>query len=455
MRTNRMAMLASAGAMALAMSCPASAAPERKEDDVDLKKGVDDLTAAFEAFKTKNDERLKQAEKKGEDAVTKDEVEKINKAIDDAVAAVKKRQDDLEAKANRLALGGSGDGPDEAKAARIFGEMIGKSGFTVENLTEYKAAMDGYLRTSEVKAVTLQVGQDPAGGYLVTPDATGRMVRKIYESTPMRQLANVVTIGTDALEGPIDNGEMDAAWVGETQTRAQTDAPQLGMWRIPVHELYAYPKVTQKLLEDAKIDIEAWLADKAVSKFSRKENAGFINGNGVNKPRGILDYATAATADDTRAWGTFEHILTGSDGSFGATTNGTDKLLDLIYAVKAHYRQNGTFLAARRTIGGIRKLKDGQGNYAYGLGLREGALVETIFGHPVVDGEDMPAYTTADALAIAFGDFAEAYTIVDRLGFAVIRDNITQPGFVKYHMRKRVGGGATNFEAVKFLKFGD
>jgi HK97 family phage major capsid protein len=117
-----------------------------------------------------------------------------------------------------------------------------------------------------VKAQTLQVGQDPAGGYWVTPDTSGRIVKKVYESTPMRQLATVVSIGTDKLEGPIDNGEADAAWVGETTTRAQTDTPQLGMWEIPVHELYAYPKVTQKLLEDAKIDVEAWLADKSTSQ---------------------------------------------------------------------------------------------------------------------------------------------------------------------------------------------
>jgi HK97 family phage major capsid protein len=227
------------------------------------------------------------------------------------------------------------------------------------------------------------------------------------------------------------------------------------MWRIPVHELYAYPKVTQKLLEDARIDVEAWLTDKAVSKFSRKENNAFLVGNGINKPRGLLDYDTSTTADDTRAWGTFQHIITGAAAGFGTTTNGSDKLLDLIYEVKAQYRQNGKFLAARRTVGGIRKLKDGQGNYAYGLGLREGALVETIFGYGVVDGEDMPAYTTDDSLAVAFGDFAEAYTIVDRLGVAVVRDNVTQPGFVKYNMRKRVGGGAVNFEAVKFLKFAD
>ncbi len=430
---------------------------ERKDTgslDVETKKAVDELGVLFKSFRDKNEEAIAELKKGREDVVTKTELEKINKSFDETKADIQKQLDDIFKKANRAGLGGDPEAVAEAKAAKIFGDLVGKGDFSADNLREYKGDLAGYLRRNEVKAQTMQVGQDPAGGYWVTPDTTGRMVKKVYESTPMRQLANVVTIGTDKLEGPIDNGEGDAAWVGEVTTRAQTETPQIGKWEIVVHELYAYPKVTQKLLEDASIDVEAWLADKSVSKFARKENNAFLVGNGVNKPRGLLDYSTAATADDTRNWGIFEHLVTGTNGSFGATTNGTDKLLELIYKVKAAYRQNARFLAARNTIGGVRRLKGGDGNYAYGISLRDGALVESIFNFGVTEGEDMPAFTTTDALGMAFGDFNEAYTIVDRLGVSVVRDNITQPGFVKYLMRKRVGGGAINFEAVKFLKFG-
>ncbi len=442
------AFLAGASPLALAK------APETKDGDltVEVKKAVDDLAKVFEDFKSKNDERLKQAEKKSEDAVTKDEVEKLNKAIDDHSTELKKRLDEMEAKANRIALGG-GDVATEAKAAAEFAELIEAKSYTPEQLKDYKSDLANYLRRNEVKATTMQVASDPSGGYWVTPDASGRMVKKIYDSTPMRRLANVVAIGSDALEGPIDNDEVDAAWVGETQSRSQTDAAQIGMWRIPVNELYAYPRVTQKLLEDAKIDVEAWLADKASSKFSRKENTAFLRGTGALQPRGILTYDFSATADESRAWGIFQSVATGTSGGFGSGTNGPDKLLDLIFEVKAGYRQNANFLMARRTVGAVRKLKDGQGNYLVDLRLRDGALVESIFGFPVVDGEDMPAIG-ADSLSILFGDFAEAYTIVDRLGTSVVRDNITTPGFVKYHMRRRVGGGAVNFEALKAMKFG-
>ena len=428
-------------------------APETKKDgnlDVETKAAIDELAKVWETFKTKNDERLAQIEKKGEDAVTKDEVEKLNKAVDDGMAEVKKQLEELAAKANRQALNGAAADA-ELKAAKEFGRIIGKSDYTFEQLAEYKGDLDTYLRRMEAKAATMMVASDPSGGYWVTPDTTGRMVKKVYESTPMRQLANVVTIGTDRLEGPIDNDESDAAWVGETGTRSQTDTPQIGKWEIPVHELYAYPKVTQKLLEDAMIDVEAWLADKSVNKFSRKENAAFANGTGLLQPKGILAYDFVDTADDTRAWGSFQFVKSGANGAFAAS-NPADKLIDLIFEVKAAYRQRAAFLMARRTMAAVRKLKDGQDNYLVDLRLRDGALVESIFGFPVTDGEDMPAMA-ANSLSLLFGDFAEAYTIVDRLGVSVVRDNITQPGFVKYHMRKRVGGGAVNFEAVKALKF--
>lgn len=435
------------------ISHAAMMAPERKgEGDLttEVKNAVEALAKTFEDFKTKNDQRLSQVEtKRGEDAVTKDELEKLNKAVDDAQVDLKKRLDEMEAKANRLQLNG-GDGAVEAKAAREFGEMIGEKSYDAEKLAEYKRDLGGYLRRNEVKATTMMVASDPSGGFWVTPDVSGRMVKKIYETTPMRQLASVVSIGTDRLEGPIDNGEGDAAWIGETQQRSQTDMAQLGMWAIDVNELYAYPMVSQKLLEDAKIDVEAWIADKSVSKFSRKENTAFLLGDGIQKPKGLLKYGVSATDDATRPWGTFQYVPTGKADGFAAA-NPADAIIDLIFAVKAGYRQGAQFLSARKTLGQIRKLKDGQGNYLVDLRLRDGALVESIFGFPVADGEDMPQLT-AGAVPLAFGDFAEAYTIVDRLGISTVRDNITRPGMVKYHMRKRVGGGAVNFEAVKFLK---
>lgn len=426
--------------------------------DPELKKLLEEQGTAFAAFKSANDEMQAEIKKLGSaDTITVEKVEKLNAALDKLQDEAKNRADDIEVKVNRLSLGaGSGDNAEEAKAAAQFSAERGEQ-IDLEGYKAYKSGFVAYMRKGERLSAderkAMSVGSDPDGGYTVVPDVSGRMIKRVYETTPMRQVASIVTIGTDRLEGINDLGEGTAGWVGETAPRPATGTPQIGKWEIPVHELYAFPQVTQKLLDDSMFNIESWLADKTADKFARTENAAFLNGDGVGKPRGLLTYPTAVTADATRAWGTFQHVLTGTDAGFGATTNGTDKLIDLVYSVKAQYRQNANFMMSRATVAGVRKLKDGQGNYAWqpSVTALSGGL---LLGFNIVEGEDMPAIA-ADSLSIAFGDFREAYQIVDRVGIRVLRDALTNKPYVGFYTTKRVGGDAIHFEAVKFLKFGD
>lgn len=422
-----------------------------RAETTDQKAVLAELQKAWTEFRAENDKQVADLKKGIADAVQAEKVDKINASITDLQAQLA----DLATKAAANELGGGGDNSD-VKAALAFAKEKGVD-VSAEEFKAYRNALDVYMRRGgaapkDVMAA-MSVGSDPDGGYTVTPDTSGRIIKKVYETSSMRQVASVVTIGTDRLEGFNDLGEGSSGWVGETQPRPATSTPQLGKWEIPVHEMYAFPQVTQKLLDDSMWNIEAWLADKTSDKFARDENAAFLNGNGVLKPRGLLTYPTAVTADATRPWGTFQHILTGTDAGFGTTTNGTDKLIDLVYAVKAAYRQGAHFLASRATIGAVRKLKDGQGNYAWqpSLSALQGG---TILGFPVVEAEDMPVIA-ADSLSIGFGDFKEAYQIVDRVGIRVLRDNLTNKPFVGFYTTKRVGGDALHFEAVKFLKFGD
>ena len=173
--------------------------------------------------------------------------------------------------------------------------------------TQEAKAFRTFARTGEAQELkALSVGSDPDGGYLVPGELSERIVNKVFETSPMRSVARVMTTASDAIEMLLDKDEAGAAWVGETATRAETTSPQLAEISIPTHELYAQVKATQKLLDDADMAIEEWLAGKVADKFRRTENTGFITGNGESKPRGILDYPTAATADATRAWGTVE-----------------------------------------------------------------------------------------------------------------------------------------------------
>lgn len=409
------------------------------------------LNKAFEEFKAKNDERIEALSTGKADTVLNEQVDRINATITELQTNLA----DVAAKAASRGLNAAGD-EDLVKAAKVFAKERGVD-ISPDDYKAYRDGLNVYMRrgggTPRDVMAAMSVGSDPDGGYTVTPDTSGRIVKKIYETSPMRQVAAVTTIGTDRLEGFNDLGEGTAGWVGETQARPTTSTPQLGKWEIPVHEMYAFPQATQKLLDDSMFDIESWLADKTSDKFIRTENASFLNGDGVLKPRGLMTYPTAITTDATRAWGTFQHILTGTDGTFGSAPNGTDKLIDLVYSVKAGYRANANFMAARATIGAIRKLKDGNGNYAWqpSLSAMSGG---TILGFNVVEAEDMPAMAQ-DSLSLAFGDFRETYQIVDRIGIRVLRDALTNKPYVGFYTTKRVGGAAINFEAVKFLKFGD
>lgn len=304
------------------------------------------------------------------------------------------------------------------------------------------------LSSDERKA--LSAGSDPDGGYLLPESTVGRMVSKIYEQSTMRQLANVQTISGDKLEGIIDNNEAGAGWVSELGARSDSTTPQLGKYEIQAFEMYAMPKISQKLIDDASTNVEAWLAGKVADKFARVEGAAFTTGTGTGQPRGLFAYTTAATADDTRAWGTFEHVKTGTNGDFNTTTK-ADPLLDLIGAFKDAYLQNASFLMRRELRTKIRKLRGATSDlYLWEPGLAMGQP-DRLMGYPVKIDQYVPALAT-DSLSLALGDFNAAYTIVDRIGVRTLRDPYTAKPYIVFYSTKRCGGGAVNFEAVKFLK---
>jgi HK97 family phage major capsid protein len=438
----------------------------------DVKHALDESNRLFEEFKKTNDQRLKALEDgRAVDPLITEKLEKLNKAIDDQ-AAINEQFMATRASVNKLEKQGIAPA-DEKRAERVaqfqrsIRALASSTGRTApevsaEDCDAYCAAFDRYLRRgdramAELDRKALSVGVDSEGGYLVTPDLTGRMVTRIFETSPMRQYASVQTISTDALEGSADLDEATFGWVSETGSRSDSTTPQVpAPWRIPVHEAYSQPKATQKMLEDPNIDIQAWLGRKTGDKIGRGFNAAFVTGNGVGKPRGFTTYATAATADGSRAWGTFEHILTGTDSSFGTDPNGANKLIDLIHAPKDQYTANGAFYMNRTTLGKVRQLRDSSsdGRYVFTPSFVAGTP-DLILGYPVRKMQDMASYSTADALAIAFGDMAETYQIVDRLGITVLVDPYTSKPYVIFYTRARVGGDVVNFESLKFLKFGD
>lgn len=444
--------------------------------DPEIKKLIDELNSAFAEFKKTNDRRLSELATKGSvDTLIEQKLAALNQSMDEAqkkldaaIAEQEKRADEIEKKLGRLSLGGGGDPEKEAaelKAFNIQRRMISPSGSAVadvgaEEYRAYKSAFVSWIRRGDQGIMTdadrkaMSVGSDPDGGYLVPADLGGRIVQKIYETSPVRRIAAAQTISTDALEGINDLEEASAGWVAETEARPTTSTPQVGKWRIPVEEMYAMPEATQKLLDDAVIDVEAWLAGKVSDRMIRIENAAFVTGNGVGKPRGFTTYTTVATGDSTRAWGQMEHLLTGTDGGFGTDPNGSDKLIELAHKLKAGYRTGAVWVMNRTTLGKVRTLKDGEDRYIW-LPTMMAGQPSTLLGYPVEELEDMPTYSTEDSLAIAFGNFRIGYQIVDRQGIRVLRDPFTNKPYVRFYTTRRVGGDVLNFEAIKFLKFGN
>jgi HK97 family phage major capsid protein len=238
-------------------------------------------------------------------------------------------------------------------------------------------------------------------------------------------------------------------WVAETASRPQTDSQTIDALNFPTAELYAMPAATAQFLDDAAVDVGQWIADEVNAAFAQQEGTAFVNGNGTNKPKGFLAETTVAEA--SWAWGKLGYVTTGVSGALPASDQ-SDVLIDLVYALKAGYRQNASFVMNRKTQAVLRKLKDDAGNYLWQPAASADGKA-TLMGFPLVEAEDMPDIA-ANSLSIAFGDFRRGYLVVDRTGVNVLRDPYSAKPYVLFYTTKRVGGGVQDYDAIKLLKFG-
>lgn len=308
-----------------------------------------------------------------------------------------------------------------------------------------RARSDGAMRPNIQAAMS--TGSDPDGGYTVTQTFDSRVIKHVFETSNMRALATIVPISGKELVIPRDEGEFGfGGWVGESTQPTETNTSQLGESKIAVHEMFSEPRVTQQMLEDAGFDVESYVAGKVGDKFGRIEETSFFTGSGQNQPRGLLTYGAGSPTNGVLPPQTIEQIVSGN-----ATALTGDGLYNLVYALKTFYTKNANWLLSRTVVRDLLKLKDGQGNYLWQMRNVQAGQPATLIDYPVVRAEDMPA-VAANALAVAFGDFKQTYTIVDRLGITLLRDNLTAKPYVKFYNRRRVGGDVVNFESIKLQK---
>lgn len=444
------------------------------------KEQYEDLQKQLKDFQQAHTEQMEKVKAGLSTAATSEKVEALNANITKLQGEMEEAKKAYNASAMQIAaleMGGMGGSKKVDKetltlqAKQFYARKNGNDNQRVDDhdLKVYSAYCEAFpkwlregqvcLDTPEIRAA-MQVGSDPSGGYWVPTQKMSEILGKLHETSPMRELADVMSITGDSIEFMTDQ-ELAASggWVGETQARTETATPELGMQTLYTREQYAQPKITQKLLDMATVNVEAWLANKILEIITLTENTAYVSGNGVNKPRGFLDYAASAvlTADKTRAWGVLQYVKTGTSAGFPTISgvpgaHDANFLIDLTTALRAPFRAGAVFVMNRLTEAEFRKLRDADGRYLVTGGI-EGAFTGfQLAGFPIRHFEDMPLIG-ADSYSVAFGNFRQGYQIVDGRGLRVLRDNLTEKPFVKFYTTKWTGGDVKRYDAIKLLKF--
>jgi len=385
----------------------------------EIKSLIEGVNQAFATFKSENDQAIADLKKGQADALQALKVDRIN-------ADISKLQDAVDEANTRIA------------AAQLQG--VAQGGLKDK---EYSAAFTTHMKRGEINAA-LNKGVAGEGGYLAPTEWDRTITDKLVQVSPMRSLASQQTISTAAYSKLFNNMGTTSGWVGETAARPVTATPAFGTLTYTTGEIYANPSATQGMLDDAEINLEAWLAGEVQTEFAYQEGVAFLSGDGVNKPNGILTYVTGGTNAATHPWGA---ITTVNSGAAAALT--TDGILSLVYSLPSEFTGNARFAMNRATLAAARKLKDTTNQYIWQPSYAAGQP-STLAGYAVSEVAGMPDVAAA-AKAVLFGDFKRTYLVIDRIGVRVIRDNLTNKPYVSFYTTKRVGGGLLNPQTMRAL----
>jgi len=307
---------------------------------------------------------------------------------------------------------------------------------------------------SEIQKKSVAIGADASGGFAVPTLLAQDIERRVTTQNPFRQLVEVVQVGSSDFKKLVSKNQAGSGWVGEAGSRSETATSDLVAAAPTFGVLYAYPKCSEEAAQDIFFDVGKWLAQEAADGFAAAEATAIWSGNGTNKPSGLKNTTPSSSDDDAspeRAATALEYIATGNSP---ATTIGGDELIEMIYAVKTGYLAGPgvAWVMNRTTAQVIRKLKDSQNQYLWERALSAGQP-EMLLGYPVYTTDAMDAIAV-DAFPLMFGNFRRAYILADHAsGMRItVDENITTPGYVKFYIRRRVGGIVTNNQAVKLLK---
>lgn len=411
----------------------------------ELSKTIDSIATAFEEYKSTNDARI-EAIKAGKGTADLDaKLARMDGAID-GMSEVKAKLEAMETRMSRPGAYGEGESTSR-EAAEYKGAFLNwmRSPTDQERQQKVTAAQ----RNLETRAADARTSTGASGGFALPEEIERTIARLGVDMSPIRSLATVRTVGTPDYKELIDVNGAAFEWIGETDTRAQTNTPDLAEIAPTFGMASAKPQATEESLDDLFFDVENWLIQSAAEAIYAGEGAAFVSGNGTKKPKGFLAGPTpVVTADASRAFGTLQYI---ASAQAAAMPTSPDVFFDMIYSLRARYRANATWVTSKAVLATIRKYKEATTNaYMWQPALTAGQP-SSFAGFPIVEAEDMPA-VGAGTFPLAFGDFKEGYLICDRVGMRMTRDEITTPGYVKFYIRKRVGGAIRNSQSIKLLK---
>lgn len=407
---------------------------------------IEKIGVAFEEYKATNDQRLDAIKDGNSTAEIEQKLAKIDADISQ-LEDIKQKLEKVETKISRPGLleGKQQDGEsrEQMEYRSAFFDWVRSP---TDSERQQKAA-HAYGKVLETKATQVVTSTGSAGGFALPEIVEQQIARLSVDISPIRQIATVRMVGSPDYKELFDINGAGFEWVGEADTRSQTDTPDLAEVAPTFGMASAKPQASEESLDDLFFDVENWLIESAAEAIAEGEGAAFVSGNGTKKPTGILAGTPVSTTDASRAFGTLQYV---AGGQAAALPTSLDKFYDMVYALRARYRNNANWVTSKLVMADLRKYKDGNNQYLWQPSIIAGQP-STFIGYPVAEAEDMPA-VAANAFPVAFGDFREGYLIADRVGMRVTRDEITTPGFVKFYVRKRVGGILRNTQAIKLLK---
>jgi HK97 family phage major capsid protein len=320
-----------------------------------------------------------------------------------------------------------------------------------------KSRLESAQADAGVEQKDVVVGTPASGGYAVPEQLAAQIEQRVKQLNPFRQYVRVDQSSTSDYKVLLDLADDSAGWVAETGTRSATGTPNLREIAPTGGELYAYPQASEWAMQDVFFDVGQWLVDSCAQSFSQLEHEAIISGNGTNRPTGILNTTPVTTADDAspmRAAAALQYIgLTTPSSPLGLTF---DDLVQLMTTLKSQYLQSDRVAWAmhRTTFAQVKRIKSTAGDYIFSADPTQGG-VGSILGFPIVLSDYMPPLAD-DANIITFGDWGRGYVLVDRQpNLAITVDPYTNPGHIRFYVRRRVYGHVLNNDALKILQLSD